>query len=317
MDDIAPPPNTRLDIKDLRVVMALASAGTTAQAASLLHLTQPAVSRALLSAEDKLGASLFDRTPRGLVLTDAGRRLVAGAGKLLVEFGELEREVRAPAAPPVRLRLVCECYTAYHWLPSLLVELRRSIPRLTVDLAVEHTRSPLPALEAGDIDVALLTHSPLRRSSTFEVRPLFHDELVFLVSPAHPLAARKTFTAEDLKAQTLLTSHTPTAQDVWFVNQIFGRERPRLRVERIPLTEAMLDLARAGLGVAVMSEWIAGPHLTRGDLVLRRLDSGPLERPWRIAWRKQAGDAAERLGKALLGLAPQRVAELDVSLQRG
>ncbi|WP_426746018.1 LysR family transcriptional regulator [Myxococcus faecalis] len=317
MDDIAPPPSTRLDIKDLRVVMALASAGTTAQAASLLHLTQPAVSRALLSAEDKLGATLFDRTPRGLVLTDAGRRLVAGAGKLLVELGELEREVRTPATPPVRLRLVCECYTAYHWLPSLLMELRRSIPRLTVDLAVEHTLSPLPALEAGDIDVALLTNSPLRRSSTFEVRPLFHDELVFVVAPSHPLAARKTFTAEDLKAHTLLTSHTPRAQDVWFVNQIFGRERPRLRVERIPLTEALLDLARAGLGVAVLSEWIVAPHLARGDLVLRRLDTGPLERPWRIAWRREAGDAAARLGKALLGLAPQRVAELDVSLQRG
>ncbi|AKF86406.1 hypothetical protein MFUL124B02_26285 [Myxococcus fulvus 124B02] len=336
MDDIAPPPSTRLDIKDLRVVMALASAGTTAQAASLLHLTQPAVSRALLSAEDKLGATLFDRTPRGLVLTEVGRRLVAGAGKLLVELGELEREVRTPATPPVRLRLgcecytayhwlpslrglrlVCECYTAYHWLPSLLVELRRSIPRLTVDLAVEHTQSPLPAIEAGDIDVALLTHSPLRRSSTFEVRPLFQDELVFVVSPSHPLAARKTFTAEDLKAHTLLTSHTPKTQDVWFVNQVFGRERPRLRVERIPLTEALLDLARAGLGVAVMSEWIIAPHLSRGDLVLRRLDTGPLERPWRIAWRKEAGDAAARLGKALLGLAPQRVAELDVSLQRG
>ncbi|GEN11443.1 LysR family transcriptional regulator, regulator for metE and metH [Myxococcus fulvus] len=317
MDDIAPPPSTRLDIKDLRVVMALASAGTTAQAASLLHLTQPAVSRALLSAEDKLEATLFDRTPRGLVLTEAGRRLVAGAGKLLVELGELEREVRTPATPPVRLRLVCECYTAYHWLPSLLVELRRSIPRLTVDLAVEHTQSPLPAIEAGDIDVALLTHSPLRRSSTFEVRPLFQDELVFVVSPSHPLAARKTFTAEDLKAHPLLTSHTPKTQDVWFVNQVFGRERPRLRVERIPLTEALLDLARAGLGVAVMSEWIIAPHLSRGDLVLRRLDTGPLERPWRIAWRKEAGDAAARLGKALLGLAPQRVAELDVSLQRG
>src|SRR5690349_19798241 len=116
MNDIAPPPSPRLDVRDLRVVLALASAGTTAQAASVLHLTQPAVSRALLAAEDKLGTRLFDRTPRGLVPTAAGQRLVTGATRLLVEMGDLEHLVRAPVAPPMRIRLVCECYTVYHWL---------------------------------------------------------------------------------------------------------------------------------------------------------------------------------------------------------
>src|SRR6478752_2164822 len=130
MDDIATPPSPRLDIRDLRVVLALASSGTTAQAATVLHLTQPAVSRALLAVEDKLGARLFDRTPRGLVPTAAGERLISGATPLLVELGDLERRVRTPVAPPMHLRLVCECYTAYHWLPSTLMNLRKSLPSL-------------------------------------------------------------------------------------------------------------------------------------------------------------------------------------------
>src|SRR5690242_14526906 len=101
-------PSPKLDVRDLRLVLALSSSGTTARAAEALHLTQPAVSRALLAAEEKLCTRLFERTPRGLVPTPAGERLVAGATRFLVELGDLETTVRAPAAPARRVRLVCQ-----------------------------------------------------------------------------------------------------------------------------------------------------------------------------------------------------------------
>ena len=306
MEDIAPP-SPRLDVRDLRVVLALAAAGTTARAAAALHLTQPAVSRALLAAEERLGARLFDRTPRGLVPTPAGQELVAGATRILVELGDLEHRVRAPVAPSIRLRLVCECYTAYHWLPSALVTLRKSLPGLHLSLAVEHTQDPVPALVAGELDVALLTTSTVPRAG-LESRPLFSDEIIFVVSASHPLASRRALTREDLREQTVLTGQTPAAESHWFMTQVFGRERPRLRVERLPLTEAILDVARAGLGVAVLSEWISTPHLGKGDLVVKRLASGPLRRPWRMAWRKEVGDSALRLLAALESTVPRGLA---------
>ncbi|RKH99380.1 LysR family transcriptional regulator [Corallococcus sp. AB038B] len=306
MEDIAPP-SPRLDVRDLRVVLALASAGTTARAAAALHLTQPAVSRALLAAEERLGTRLFDRTPRGLVPTPAGQELVAGATRILVELGDLEHRVRAPVAPSIRLRLVCECYTAYHWLPSALVTLRKSLPGLHLSLAVEHTQDPVPALVAGELDVALLTTSTVPRAG-LETRPLFSDEIIFVVAASHPLASRRALTREDLREHTILTGQTPAAESQWFMTQVFGRERPRLRVERLPLTEAILDVARAGLGVAVLSEWISTPHLGKGDLVVKRLASGPLRRPWRMAWRKETGDSALRLLAALESTVPRGLA---------
>ncbi|NPC52178.1 LysR family transcriptional regulator [Corallococcus sp. AB032C] len=306
MEDIAPP-SPRLDVRDLRVVLALAAAGTTARAAAALHLTQPAVSRALLAAEERLGARLFDRTPRGLVPTPAGQELVAGATRILVELGDLEHRVRAPVAPSIRLRLVCECYTAYHWLPSALVTLRKSLPGLHLSLAVEHTQDPVPALVAGELDVALLTTSTVPRAG-LESRPLFSDEIIFVVAASHPLASRRALTREDLREHIVLTGQTPAAESHWFMTQVFGRERPRLRVERLPLTEAILDVARAGLGVAVLSEWISTPHLGKGDLVVKRLASGPLRRPWRMAWRKEVGDSALRLLAALESTVPRGLA---------
>jgi LysR family transcriptional regulator for metE and metH len=293
-----------LEVKDLRVALALASAGSTAGAARLLHLSQPAVSRALLGVEDKLKTRLFDRTPRGLVATPSGERLLAGATGLLASLSDLELRVRTPIAA-TRLRIVCECYTAYHWLPSALETLRRTLPELEVSLEVEHTDAPVAALEAGEIDVALLTTSTVPRDQ-LEEKPLFHDEVVFVVSRDHPLASAKHVTRADLRSHTLLTSrNVPVAESHWFMNQAFGRTRPKLRFERLPLTEAIMDVARAGMGVAILSEWIASPYLGKGDLVAKRLSSGPLRRPWRFAYRRAASEAALRLYAVLAPTLPR------------
>jgi len=300
-------PRPRLELRDLQVVLAVAAAGTTAAAASALHLSQPAVSRALLAAEDRLGARLFDRSPRGLHATPAGEQLVAGAARLLAELVEIERRVRAPAAPPTRVRLVCECYTAYHWLPTALAELRARLPNLDLVLAVEHTRAPVDALVAGAIDVALLTTGEVPRGE-LETQPLFTDEIVFVMAAAHELARKPSLSRDDLRRARLISGESPEAETRWFVARVFGRgPRPERPPQRLPLTEAILDVARAGMGVAVLSEWMAGPHLGRGDLVVKRLSSGPLRRPWRMAWRREVDDVARSLLAALKAAAPAPV----------
>ena len=118
MNDIVLPAASRLDIRDLRLILALVAARSTAAAADNLHVTQPAVSRALLGLNTRLDVRLFDRTPRGLEPTDAGRMLLGSAPRLLNEFNTLEAQLHGQATPAQRLRLVCECYTAYHWMPS-------------------------------------------------------------------------------------------------------------------------------------------------------------------------------------------------------
>jgi LysR family transcriptional regulator for metE and metH len=293
-----------LEIRDLRLVLALAAAGTTARASAHLHVTQPAVSRALLAIEDRLGTRLFERMPRGLVLTDAGQRLVDGARGLLVELAELERGVCSPRPRRMRLRLVCACYTAYHWLPSVLAKLRVEIPDLDVVLAIEFTADPVAALESGEIDVALLTVSAPPRGDV-EERALFMDEVVFVLARSHPLAARRALTVDDLAQSTLLSSNVPATEAAWFRAKVLGRKPRRLRFETFPLTEAVLDCARAGMGIAVLSEWIASPHLRSGELVAKRLRSGPLQRPWRLAYRCEVRDAALRLLPALQATVPR------------
>jgi LysR family transcriptional regulator for metE and metH len=297
-------PAPRLDVKDLEVALALASEGTTARAAGTLALTQSAVSRALIAVEEKLGVRLFERTPRGLVATAEGARLVEGAAKLLCELRELERSVRERPAAPTRLRVVCSCYTAYHWLPSVLASLRAVYPDLDVKLAVDRTSDPFEALVRGDVDVALLT-TPGAAEGTIEQRELFDDEVVFLVAPSHPLAQKRALAPRDIRAARIVTTEAPRGEVEWFMKRVFGRARPRLRSDVLPLSEAVIDLARAGMGVGVLSEWVVRPYLGRGDLIVKRLASGPLRRPWRIAWRKEVRPAARRLMEALERTTPR------------
>ncbi len=299
------PARPSLDVRDLEIILALSRSGSTVRAASALHVTQSAVSRGLLLAEEKLGARLFERTPRGLAPTPAGSRLIAGAGSILAQLAELERSAGTAEAAPVRLRVVCECYTAYRWLPSTVAALRRNASTLEVELAVDHTDAPVPALLAGRIDVALLTTSPT--PPTLVSQALFSDEIVFVVSSSHPLASRPTLTPAELASYPLITStQVPDAEARWFASRVFGKRRPKLTFVRLPLTEAIIDAARAGMGVAALSEWVTGPYLYDPGLVAKRLRGRPLERPWRIAYRRDVAAAAEHLAAALEG-APPRV----------
>jgi LysR family transcriptional regulator for metE and metH len=303
----------KLDTRDLQVVLAVAAAGSTAQASGVLHLSQSAVSRALVLAEGKLGVALFARRARGLVLTAAGRRLVTGAAPLLAQLGALEREVTGARAP-TRLRVVCECYTAYRWLGSTLIRLRDRMPELELVLAVEHSRDPVAALTAHEVDIALLTASPVR--GALRARPLFSDEIVFLVAADHPLAHRAALTPNDLLAYPLIaSSNAARGEQRGFTARVFGRKLPKLQLIRLPLTDAIVDMARAGHGVAVMSEWVASGYLDAGDLVVKRLASGPVRRPWRIAYRRESAQPAALLAEVLDG-APPRLAIAATSRRR-
>ena len=275
-----------LDIRHLKLLLAVAEEGTLTRAASRLHLTQSALSHQLREAERSVGRPLFLRGPRRMTLTAAGDRLLRSARTILEELGAAELEIGGLRKESEgTLRVATECYTCYHWLPSALATFERAHPRVDVQIVAEATRRPVPAPPRG---------SPRRRDRE-RLRPQFQ-------AAADAALSRRDGGGASREASALrgAVSFRPglrfrdahhlrgSGEDLTIFRDVLGPAgvRPRRWVP-IEITEAIVELVKAGQGVSVMARWAAEPYAAGGKLVLRRLTEKGIRRVWSAATRRQ------------------------------
>jgi LysR family transcriptional regulator for metE and metH len=190
------------EIRHLRLVRAIAEEGGPTRAAARLHLTQSAVSHQLTELEGRLGVALVSRVRRQLKLTPAGARLVEAARTLLGDLSRLEAELHTAASRKREaLRIAVETFTSHHWLPPIMMTLAKESPHVDVRIVLKATRAPVTALLRGEIDFAPVS-SPVRDAALI-TEPLFADEGIIIVSPAHKPAARPFISAAALGKETL------------------------------------------------------------------------------------------------------------------
>jgi len=271
----------KLDVRHLQLVAAVAEEGSVTGAGRRLHLTQSAMSHQLRDAEERLGAQLFLRVNKRMVLTPAGARLLASARRLLVELERAELEIRnMNGAAAGCVRISTECYTCYHWLPPLLKQFQKKFPKVDVRIEAEATRRPVESLLEGKLDVAIISSVPEQRG--IETEPLLEDELMVVVHAAHRLAAADYVRPRDLADETVLIY--PPRDESTLLNEFLGPAgvEPRGVIE-VPLTEAICEMVHAGVGVGFLAEWAVAPYLKSGRLAARRAGSRGFRRTWFIA----------------------------------
>ncbi|OLC41357.1 MAG: hypothetical protein AUH43_24805 [Acidobacteria bacterium 13_1_40CM_65_14] len=267
-----------LEVRHLQLVSAVADCGSLTRAGDRLHLTQSALSHQLRDIESRLGAALFLRVGKRLVLTPAGERLLASAREVLARLHQTEHDIREMGRDHAGvLRLTTECYTCYHWLPPLLTKYRRKFPRVEVRIDVDATRQPVETLLAGKVDVALMS-TPVR-DRRLTATPIFDDELIVIAATTHPFAKKTHVKVADMHGETLLLY--PPKEDSLVLNQVLlpAGAVPG-RIDEIQLTEAIVELVKAGLGVSVIARWAVEPIVKSGALVARPLTARGLHRRW-------------------------------------
>jgi LysR family transcriptional regulator for metE and metH len=192
-----------LEVRHLKLIETVAKEGGLTKAANRLHVTQSALSHQLRDIEDKLGAPLFLRLNKRMLLTQAGERLLSAAPSVLEELRRAEEDIRQIALNRDGiLRISTECYTCYHWLPAVLKPFNREFPRVEVRIIAEATRRPVEALLDGKLDIAIT--STTIRNQKLIFKPLFKDEIVVIMSPDHPFAVRSFINAKDFASEHLL-----------------------------------------------------------------------------------------------------------------
>ena len=271
-----------LDVRDLALVSEIAGTGSVTRAGARLHLTQSALSHRLRSIESRLGTALFLRLGKKMVPTPAGERVLASAQRVLDELGRTENEVRllADSGSGV-LRLCTQCYTGYHWLPPILRDFNAKHPAVDVQIAIDATSRPVDALLANEIDLAVVTVAV--DDPRLHLRSLFEDEWLVVVAPGHRLAGRAYVEPSDLESEHLLL-YRSDRRDNYVFSRILGPAGVEpARVSTVPLTEAILEMVKAGLGVAILARWAVEPALESGAVRAVRITRRGIMRQWSAA----------------------------------
>lgn len=269
-------------MRHLRLIAAIVDAGSMTKAADRLCLTQSALSHQLRDVESRFETTFFVRLGRRMVLTASGRRLLESARRVLGDLERAEADIRRLAGHEDGVIRVCtQCNTGYHWLAPLLSTFARKHPRVAVHIAADATDRPIDALLDGRIDVALLIDPS--EHPRVRLRQLFADDMIAVVAPAHPLAKRRWVTPRELADEHLLI-YSSRPEDSFVFRRVLGPEglQPR-RVSFIMLTEAILELARAGTGVGVLPRWSAQPALAGGGVLALAITRQGLRRQWAAA----------------------------------
>jgi LysR family transcriptional regulator, regulator for metE and metH len=273
-----------LEVRHLRLVRAVAETGSLTRAGIALNLTQSALSHQLRDIESRLGTALFLRIGKRLTLTPAGERLLRSAHEILTQLERTEDALRQLAGDQRGLlRLTTECYTCYHWLPAVLKRYGRVHSGVEVRIDVGATNTPVASLLEGQIDLALIT-SPVR-DRRIVTRPLFDDEYVAIVAPKHRLAQKDYLEPKDFATETLPT-YSPREETTVYQRLLAPAGVTPLNVLQVQITEAIVELAKAGLGIGALSRWAVAPHVRAGTLRALPLTARGFKRVWSAATLK-------------------------------
>jgi DNA-binding transcriptional LysR family regulator len=275
-----------LDSRRLKVLCEVARTGSFSAAAANLGYTQPAVSRQISTLEGEVGMLLVRRVPQGAVLTDAGQLLVKRAEAILAQMNDAEAELRALAGlEGGRLRLASFASAAASILPLAVARFRERYPAVELGIVMADPKDSMPALRAGEIDIALshdgaaLTTAVLGDDpAAFEFVHLFDDPMYVAMPAGHPLADNAPLQLRDFAQEPWMLATTNTCPD----SRLFLRAcheagfEPQIAFQNDDYP-AILGFVAAGVGVALIPDMVA--RGVREDVVVRHLEPEGPSRP--------------------------------------
>jgi LysR family transcriptional regulator, low CO2-responsive transcriptional regulator len=279
--------NVPLDSRQLRAFAALARTGSFTLAAKELFLSQSAVSHSMKALEEDVGCRLLDRVGKKVFLTQAGEQLLRHSEKILREMSVArESLLHLGKWGKGRLRLGASTTACQHIIPQALTEFKRRYPDCAVNVVPGDAAHMIDALETNRVDLALALKPQTEANVDF--RPLFTDELHFLISPAHPWAKASHAPRDEVAKQNFIL-YNPSSYTGRLIDDYFRQERIVLNaIMELGNMEAIKEMVKLDLGVSIAAPWIARKEIAEGSLVSLSMGRRKLKRQWGImTWKER------------------------------
>lgn len=264
----------RIDIKTIRLFIAVVQEGSIARAAQREHIAASALSRRLADLEHALRAPLLVRSARGIELTDAGRHVFEGARRIEQDLHRLVQEVWSASGAVVgSVRLHANPSAIVGYLPERLRRFSDAHPDVTVELSEQRSRDVVRACLDDRADVGVAVGVDV--SNGLDSWSFASDPLIVLLPAGHPLAAFDRLKFLDVVANGLVAIQAGGALDQLLRERAAAAKmpfKPRLSVDSF---DAACRMVQAGLGVAIVPASAATAFAGTERFVRRDLDE-----PW-------------------------------------
>lgn len=254
----------------LRIIEQVEKQGSLTAAASVLNLTQSALSHSIKKLEQQLGTDIWLREGRSLRLTQAGQYLLAVANKVLPQLSLAEERLGQFAqGERGTLRIGMECHPCYQWLLKVVSPYLAAWPDVDVDVKQKFQFGGIGALYGYEIDL-LVTPDPLFKQG-LKFEPVFDYEQVLVVARGHALASAAYVTPQQM-SQEVLISYPVDIERLDIYNQFMLPVgiTPK-RHKTIETTDIMLQMVASGRGVAALPRWLVEEYATKMDVAPVRL----------------------------------------------
>ena len=256
-----------MEIRQLKAFLAIAEAKTFTAGAKVVNITQAAVSMQIRQLEDELGMSLFTRTPRRVILTEAGEHLLQRARKILREHDAAIAEIAELAGAEYgRLRIgSASAMFATAQLPTILERLKEKFPHAEITVSSGTSQTLVDKMLHGDIDIAFVS-LPVE-TPNIQTDLLYSDEIVAIAHPKHPLAGDKFISAATLAGEQLILGekggNTRRMIDDFFAA---ANVKPNVMME-LSRQEAINKMVENQMGVGIAGAKNVSKEIREGRLI--------------------------------------------------
>lgn len=289
-----------MEIRQLRAFVAIAETKTFTAGAKRVHVTQAAISMQISQLEKEVGIPLFTRTPRQVILTEAGEVLLERARRILREHDAAIGQIAELAgAERGRLRIGSASSNFITGnLPKILNKLKKQYPSAEVSVVSGTSEVLINRILAGDSDVAFVS-LPVE-SQHIQTECLLSDEIVAIAHPTHNLAKKKVISAAALAGEKLIMGekggNTRRQIDNFF---IASGVKPNVVME-LSRQSSINEMVKNGMGVGIAGVKAVEKDVKDGKLLRWWIEGAQIN--WELGLAKLRGGYESPIMSAFIKL---------------
>ncbi len=302
-----------MEIRQLKAFLAIYEAKTFTAGARRVNVTQAAISMQIRQLEDEVGLPLFTRTPRRVIMTEAGECLLDRARKILREHDTALAEIaELGGVEHGRLRIGSSSSVfSTQQLPKILPLLREKFPNSELAVTAGTSQTLVDTIMHGGIDIAFVSLPVENSSITTDL--LFSDEIVAIAHPSHALANEKYISAAALAGEKLiLGEHGGNTRRM--IDDFFNAAnvRPNIVME-LSRQAAINKMVEANLGVGTAGAKTIADEIREGRLVSWQIEGAAIN--WELGLARLRGGYFSPIAKEFARLCKESFVERERELK--